>query len=165
MLEHLFAVEALECLETLVTLWCRPAPSGPRPEAVLSLLNVLHGSRPKHTIPAVFTAVYSRTNPGALEPARMSSLTSNLSDMDLIDFLIEYTRSIDDDAMDEIWPDCVAFLKDILSNPLPHRHILSKLLSVTALLAQKAENTNFGEQRRVRRELGVSTMDGQVATN
>lgn len=153
-LEHLFAAEALECLETLAVLWCQSSRTDSRATSVMGLLNVLNGSKPKHTIPAIFNAVYSRTNPNALDPMRMSTLTSDLSDTDLVSFLVDYTRSLEDDAMDEIWPDCMIFLRDVLANPLPHRQILPTLLEFTAVLGQKVDNTNFGEQRKMRRELG-----------
>ena len=156
LLEHLFAAEALECLETLATIWCRPGRSDVKPQAVLGLLNVLNGSKPKHTIPAIFNALYSRTNPGALDPSRQSSLTSELQATELVAFLVEYIKTVDDDAMDEIWNDCLLFLRDVLGNPLPHNHILPSLLVFTAILAEKVDNTNFGEQKRMRRELGVS---------
>lgn len=155
-LEHLFAAEALECLETLVVLWARAPKENPRESAVTGLLNVLNGSKPKHTIPAIFNAVYSRTDPGALDPNRLSTLTSDLSDTDLVAFLVEYTKSLEDDAMDEIWQDCALFLRDVLANPLPHRQILPTLLKFTAVIGQKVDNTNFGEQRKMRRELAVS---------
>jgi hypothetical protein len=127
-----------------------------RSPIVFNLLQVLDGSRPKHTIPAIFNAIYSRTNPSALEPSRKSTLTSSLSDTDLVIFLVEYARSLEDDAMDEIWTDCMAFLKDLLANPFPHRQTLPSLLEFAAILGEKVDNTNFGEQRRMRRELGVS---------
>ncbi|KAF1810558.1 hypothetical protein P152DRAFT_439448 [Eremomyces bilateralis CBS 781.70] len=153
LLEHLFTAEALECLETLAVVWCQTPVSGPDSRLVLNLLNVLNGSRPRHTIPSIFNALYSRTNPNALDPMRMSTMTSDLTDMDLVSFLVEYTRSIDDDAMDEIWTDCVAFLKDVLTNPMPHRQILPALIEFTAILAEKSENTNFGEQKKMRKDL------------
>jgi hypothetical protein len=153
LLEHLFAAEALECLETLATIWCRP--SDVKPQAVLGLLNVLNGSKPKHTIPAIFNALYSRTNPGALDPSRQSSLTSELHATELVAFLVDYIKTVDDDAMYEIWNDCLLFLRDVLGNPLPHNHILPSLLVFTAILAEKVDNTNFGEQKRMRRELGA----------
>jgi len=156
-LEHLFAAEALECLETLSALWARSPIDDTQATAVLGLLNVLNGSQPKHTIPAIFNAVYSRTNPNALDPSRMSTLTSDLIDTDLVAFLVEYTKSLEDDAMDEIWQDCNLFLRDVLANPLPHRQILPLLLEFTAMIGQKVDNTNFGEQRRMRRELAVRT--------
>lgn len=156
--EHLFAAEALECLETLIELWCQSAdgPKATQPSSVLNLLQILDGSRPKNTIPAIFNAIYSRTNPGALEPGRKSTLTSNLSDTNLSAFLVAYARSLDDDAMDEIWVDCMTFLKDVLANPMPHRQTLPKLLEFTAILGEKVDNTNFGEQRKMRRDLAVS---------
>ena len=156
-LEHLFSAEPLECLETLVQLWQksdRVYMKG-QPAAVLNVLHTLEVSRPKNTIPAIFNAMYSRTNPNALDPGRKSSLTSNLSDIDIAGFLIAYMHSLEDDAMDEVWSDCMTFLRDVLGNPLPHRQTLPRLLEFTAILGQKVDNTNFGEQRGMRRDLGV----------
>lgn len=154
LLEHLFAAEPLECLETLIEAWQK---AGPEHDAtIFNLLHALEASRPKNTIPATFNAIYSRTNPTALDPRRSSTLTSELSDTDLASFLVAYTRSIDDDALDEIWTDCMAFAKDVLGNPMPQRQILPRLLEFVAILGKKIENTNFGEQRRMRRDIGVS---------
>lgn len=157
LLEHLFAAEALECLETVIEIWQRESksPNATKHTAVFNLLHVLDGSRPKHTIPAIFDAIYSRTNPTALEASRKSTLTSILLDIDLVVFLVEYARSLEDDTMDEIWTDCMTFLRDILANPFPHRQILPSLLEFAAVLGEKVDNTNFGEQKRMRRELGV----------
>ena len=153
--EHLFTAEALECLETLIELWCQSATEV-NAAAIINLLHVLDGSRPKNTIPAIFDAIYSRTNPNVLDPVRKSTLTSILSDINLSAFLVSYARSLDDDAMDEIWTDCMTFLRDVLANPMPHRQTLPRLLEFTAILGEKVDNTSFGEQRRLRRELGVS---------
>lgn len=157
LLEHMFAVEAVGCLETMVELWrkCSDNLKYSHSPPFFNLLHVLDGSRPKHTIPAIFNAIYSRTNPSALEPSRISTLTSSLNDIDLTVFLIEYAHTLEDDAMDEIWEDCINFLKDLLSNPFPHRQILPCLLEFAAILGEKADNTNFGEQLKLRRELGV----------
>lgn len=156
LLEHLFAAETIECLETLVSIWCTSfGQTNIHAVEVLNLFAALDGSRPKSTIPAIFNAIYSRTNPSALEPSRMSTLTIDLEDTDLVIFLVDYTRSLDDDAMDEIWTDCMTFLKDLLGNPFPHRQTLASLLEFAAILGEKVDNTNFGEQRRMRRELGV----------
>lgn len=156
-LEHLFAAEALECLETLIVRWAHSTQEDAHETAVMGLLNVLKGSRSKLTIPAIFNAVYSRTDPNALDSNRMSTLTSDLSDTDLVAFLVEYTRSLEDDEMDDIWQDCTLFLRDVLANPLPHRQILPTLLEFTAVIGQKVDNTTFGEQRKMRRELAVSS--------
>lgn len=160
LLEHLFAAETLECLETIVSIWQQALKTNEDLEqtAVLNLLHVLDGSRPKHTIPAIFNAIYSRTNPNALDPSRKSTLTSELADTDLVIFLVKYAKSLEDDAMDEIWVDCMTFLRDILANPFPHRQTLPSLLEFAAMLGEKVDNTNFGEQRKMRRELAVSNM-------
>ncbi|CAI6339107.1 unnamed protein product [Periconia digitata] len=152
-LEHLFAAETLECLETLIVLWAQSPKGDIEATAVMGLLNVLNGSKPQHTIPAIFNAIYSRTNPNAMDQNRMSTLTSNLSEIELVSFLLDYTSSLEDDAMDEIWQDCNLFLRDVLANPMPHRQILSSLLEFTAVIGQKVDNTNIGEQRRMRKEL------------
>lgn len=158
LLEHLFGAEALECLETVVDIWQKSIKNmDTKQNSVFNLLQVLDGSRPKHTIPAIFNAIYSRTNPNALEPTRKSTLTSTLLDTDLVVFLVEYAKSLDDDAMDEIWSDCMAFLRDLLANPFPHRQTLPSLLEFAAILGEKVDNTNFGEQRKMRRELAVSS--------
>ncbi|KAF9879215.1 hypothetical protein CkaCkLH20_03448 [Colletotrichum karsti] len=156
LLEHLFAAETLECLETVIDIWRSSINiTTPVPQSeVFNLLPALDGSRPKHTIPAIFNAIYSRTNPGALDASRKSTLTTSLQDVDLVTFLVEYARTLEDDAMDEIWLDCMAFLRDLLTNPFPHRQTLPSLLEFAAILGEKVDNTNFGEQRKMRRELG-----------
>ncbi|KAI1490384.1 Dopey, N-terminal-domain-containing protein [Biscogniauxia mediterranea] len=156
LLEHVFAAEAMECLETVIDIW-RTSLSDTdttKHAEVFNLLPALDGSRPRHTIPAIFNAIYSRSNPGALEPSRKSTMTISLQDTDLVIFLVDYARSLEDDAMDEIWQDCMAFLKDLLGNPFPHRQTLPSLLEFAAILGEKVDNTNFGEQRKMRRELG-----------
>ncbi|KAE8354663.1 Dopey, N-terminal-domain-containing protein [Aspergillus coremiiformis] len=151
-LEHLFTAEALECLETLVEMWTKTDSN--TSSLIFSLLHTLDGSRPKITIPAVFNAIYTRTNPSALDPSRKSTLSSALTENELAGFLVTYARSLDDDVLDEIWADCTIFLRDVLSNPFPHRQILPRLVEFAAILGAKLENTNFGEDRRMRKELG-----------
>ena len=157
LLEHLFAAETLECLETVIGIWQTSLtdPDTSKHAQVFNLLPALDGSRPKHTIPAIFNAIYSRTNPSALEISRKSTLTNSLQDTDIVIFLVDYAQSLEDDAMDEIWQDCVTFLRDLLGNPFPHRQTLPSLLEFAAILGEKVDNTNFGEQRKMRRELGV----------
>ncbi|KUI61390.1 Protein dopey [Cytospora mali] len=156
LLEHLFAAETLECLETVIDIWRKSLddPKSSKHLEVFNLLPALDGSRPKHTIPAIFNSIYSRTQPAALDPSRKSFLTVELQDTDIVIFLVDYARSLEDDAMDEIWQDCITFLKDLLTNPFPHRQTLPSLLEFAAILGEKVDNTNFGEQRKMRRELG-----------
>ncbi|KAM0554113.1 hypothetical protein ACHAPJ_006911 [Fusarium lateritium] len=153
LLEHLFTAENLECLETVIAIW-KQAVDDAESVQVFNMLSALEACRPKHCIPALFNAIYRRTNAGAVDPASKSTMTISLQDTDLVWFLVEYTRTLDDDAMDEIWQDCMIFLKDLLTNPFPHRQTLPNLLEFAAILGEKVDNTNFGEQRRMRKELG-----------
>ncbi|WPG98053.1 Hypothetical protein R9X50_00083800 [Acrodontium crateriforme] len=152
LLEQISTVEPLESLEVMILQWSQ-ATTQHEAAATLNLLQVMHGSRPKNTTPAILDALCSRANPSALPVHRLSSQTVDLSAVDVASFLIAYLESTEDDAMDEVWNDCIAFLRDVLSNPLPYRQVLAALLSITVLLAKKVGNTNFGEQRKMRREL------------
>lgn len=165
-LDRMFSVEGLECLETLIVAWTLQGTLSETKEqsSVISLLHVLDSSTPKQTMPALFNSIYSRTSPTSLEPQRMSSLTSDITDVELAQFLLDYTKSLDDDAMDEIWTDCMTFLRDVLTNPLPHSQILPSLLQFLIILAEKVDKTNFGEQRKMRRELGVSISAASIVS-
>ena len=154
-LEHLLAAEPLEAIETLAQIWVRA--NGERntieTESLLGLVHTLEGSRPGITMTALFNAIYSRTNPAALVPRQKSTLSTNLQEFDLVSFMCTYARSLEDDVLEEIWKDCTSFLHDVLGNPMPHRQILTRLINFIAILSAKMENTNFGEERTMRREL------------
>ena len=149
LLERLFAAEPLECPEILIGVWCQSLDTGSveRKTSVIDLLHVLAGSRPKTTLSAVFAAINSRTTTNNPESARKVKLTGHLTATDLVTFLSEFGRSIDDDAMEEIWSDCIGFLRDVLANPFPHRQIIPTLLEFTTVLGEKMDNTSFGDQR------------------
>ncbi|KAF5665923.1 putative regulator of reproduction [Fusarium heterosporum] len=153
LLEHLFAAENLECLETVIAIW-KQSTEDAEPTQVFNMLSALEACRPKHCMPALFNAIYRRISAGAIDPAPRSTMTISLQDTDLVWFLVEYTKTLEDDAMDEILQDCMVFLKDLLANPFPHRQSLPNLLEFAALLGEKVDNTNFGEQKRMRKELG-----------
>ncbi|GAM83207.1 hypothetical protein ANO11243_011930 [Dothideomycetidae sp. 11243] len=156
MLEHLFTAEGLESIEVLASTWIKTNKSEPaasNAEGVFSLMNVLAACRPRNATPLILNALYSRINIEALEVGRRSTLTCDLTAADLARFLLKYVSTIEDDALDEIWSDCSAFLRDVLSNPMPHGQVLPSYLELTALLAEKIENTNFGERQRMHKEL------------
>ena len=152
-LEHLADAEPLECLETLMGMWVDAARRDSEQDLVLNLMQSLDGARPKFMMPATFNAIYNRTNPSALDQSQKSSLSVDVSALELMAFLTAYTRALEDDLLDEIWTDCTAFLREVLANPMPHRQILLQLLDFVAVLCQKMENTNFGEVLKMRREL------------
>ena len=153
MLEHLINAEPQECLETMMGMWVDAVKKTSHQALVMSLLESLDGARPKFMMPAIFNAIYGRTNPGALDVDQRSSLSVDVTGLELVAFLLDYVDALEDDLLEEIWSDCTSFLRDILANPMPHRQILLRLLQFLAVLCQKMENTNFGDQSRMRREL------------
>lgn len=153
LLEYATTVETLESLEVIASAWCQTSDADER-GATLNLLHIIHDLRPKVVVSTILDAIACRTNMTTLPLARQSCQTTDLTALDATLFLSAYLRSTEDDAMDEIWSDCMSFLRDVLSNPLPYRQVLPPLLSVITLLAQKIENTNFGDQRKMRRDLG-----------
>ncbi|KAF2723390.1 hypothetical protein K431DRAFT_220007 [Polychaeton citri CBS 116435] len=152
LLEQVFAVEPLECLEVVVSSWCN-ASNALAAEPSIRLLHVMTRSRPKSIVPALLDSVCSRVVPTTLSSARSSSLTVDMTAIDVMLFTLDYLRSIEDDAMDEVWPECITFIRDALANPLPYRQVLPVMLSMLVILTEKFGNTNFGEQRKMRREL------------
>lgn len=155
-LDNLLEAEPQECLETLIALWAdairkTTIADGKR---ILNLLQSLKGGRPRLTLPTTFNAIYNRSNPAALDQYQRSTMSTYLSAIELATFLTEYTTSLEDDLVEEIWADCTTFLREVLGNPMPHRQILLLLLEFIAVLCQKIENTNFGEEYKMRRELG-----------
>lgn len=152
MLEQIFSVEPLETLEVVIYHWSHAATEA-EGRVAMSLLQVMTSARPKTNLPVILDVLCSRTNSHALPISRQSSMTTDLDALEVVSFLTAYLDSVEDDAMDEIWPDCTAFMRDVLANPLPWRQILPPLLLVALLLAEKLSNTNYGEQRRMKREL------------
>jgi hypothetical protein len=152
-LEHLADAEPQECLETLMGMWVNSLWGDSDQDVTLNLMQSLDGARPKFMMPATFNAIYNRTNPAALDQSQRSSLSVDVTAVELMAFLIAYTKALEDDLLEEIWTDCTAFLREVLANPMPHRQILLKLLQFVAILCQKMENTNFGEISKMRREL------------
>ncbi|KAK9464098.1 Dopey, N-terminal-domain-containing protein [Lipomyces oligophaga] len=144
-LERLYLSETLESLETLIDIH--------RSNTVFRLLHVLDGSRPKLTLPYIMNAIYSRVNPVLLESSQRSTLTTDLTEPQLIEFLVDYVKSLENDAIEEIWFDCMTFVKDVAGNIGLYRHVLPSVLIFIAILGSKVDSTNFGEQRRLRKEL------------
>ncbi|KAK1810988.1 hypothetical protein LTR12_014661 [Friedmanniomyces endolithicus] len=152
LLEQMFAVEPLESLEIMIDYWSSSGQIEPA-TTVFSLLQVMQSSRPKHVLPVILDSLCSRVVPSALPPPRQSSQATEITANQAALFLLAYLRAMEDDALDEVWADSSAFIKDVLANPLPFRHIMPILLALVHLLAQKVGNTNYGDQKKMRKDL------------
>ncbi|OQO08069.1 hypothetical protein B0A48_06862 [Cryoendolithus antarcticus] len=153
MLEQIYTVQTLETIEVMIHKWCH-ATKPHHSASVLSLLQAMTPARPRSILPATLNAVCSRCHSGPASPTRQSSLTTELTAAEILSFLAAYLGTVDADATDEIWPDCTAFMRDVLSNPMPFRQVLPGLLWIASILAEHLANTNYGDQRKMRRELG-----------
>lgn len=157
---RLYNLETMEMLECLVTLGKSSASekdhgkSADGSGSVLRLVTVLDGSRPNVTLPHLFKSVMSRVNPGPMESADRSSLSTEVADSDIVAFLVEYLRSIDNDAIEEVWSECMAFARECQTNQSLYRHLMPSVLTLLSLMGQKVDVVRFGEQKRVRKELG-----------
>lgn len=147
-LENMIQVEPQECLETLIGM-----STAENESSILDLLQTLNGARPRVMLPVIFTAIESRTSASLTTTKSKSTISIQISSQELVNFLNKYTTALEDDMLDEIWPKCAAYLKEVLANPMPYRQILIKLLSFCSIIAQKMDNTSFSEDSRMHREL------------
>lgn len=145
-MESLYSMEALETLETFIEI-------GKTSPHVIKICHRLDGPKSKATIPNLLNSVASRVNPPSVNLSERSTMTSDLSDADVLGFLVEYLKSFSTDAIEDVWNDCVAFLKEVQNNHYMYRHLFPEVFRFIAVMAEKGESANFGDQRRVRREL------------
>lgn len=159
-MEKLFSLEPLEVMEDLVAI-----PSN----NTLSLIHVLDGNRPALTIPYFFLGVIHRQNrtasvklsihgnmntSGNSKTGRMeSSLINRLDSQALMRFLITYTASVENAAIEDFYVDFSFFFKEVSTNYNLYEPISKSVLRFIAIVAQKVSKSKFGEQKRIRREL------------
>jgi hypothetical protein len=163
LMEQMFSAEPLESLEVLIHS-SRYAEDEAAANTAIRLLHIMQGARPKTVLPAILDSLCSRANPSSVQAPQRSTLTLDMSAKDVALFLLQYLKSTEDDAIDEIWTDCLAFVRDVLTNPLPFRQVLPPLVALVHMLAQKVGNTNFGEQRKMRKDLADVFQKLLVAT-
>lgn len=159
-MEKLFSLEPQEVMEDLVAI-----PSN----NTLSLIHVLDGNRPALTIPYLFLGVIHRqnrtasvklsihgnmNNSGNSKSGRMeSSLINRLDSQALMRFLIAYTTSVENAAIEDFYVDFSFFFKEVSINYNLYEPISKSVLRFIAIVAQKVSKSKFGEQKRIRREL------------
>ncbi|ANB11316.1 Dop1p [Sugiyamaella lignohabitans] len=147
LLAKLYSLETLEMLECFIEL---SRSSG---GDVFKVLHVLDGSRPKLTIPYLFNALISRMNSSSLEPADKSTLTTDLTDTEIMEFLINYLKSLENDTIEEVWYECMGFVREVYNNQSLYRMVIPSVLRFTAKMAEKVDAVKFGSQRKVRKDL------------
>lgn len=145
-MESLYKMETLETLEMCIEVG-RTSPY------IFKVLHSLDGSKPKSTIPHIFNSLISRVNPSSVDLKERSTLTTELTDYDIAKFLVDYLRSLENDAVEDIWHESISFLKEIQNNISLYKHLMPEIFQFISVLAVKVNTLSFGEQRRTRREL------------
>ncbi|CCE61244.1 hypothetical protein TPHA_0A01610 [Tetrapisispora phaffii CBS 4417] len=161
-LEKLFLLEPLEVLENILSTYSE--------YYTLSIIQTLDGNKPNITLPHLFNSIILRENPSnVIKFSNTSSITKNNTSRnnqkidssmknrvtcnDLVLFLIEYLKTMENASMEEIYNNLVLFLKEISSNSPHYSDISINLLLFIAISEEKLEKTKFGEQKNIRKEL------------
>ncbi|ODQ67677.1 hypothetical protein NADFUDRAFT_50096 [Nadsonia fulvescens var. elongata DSM 6958] len=168
LLEMLYELEPLETLETFIELTL-PSSQNPSKESkatvatqvivsnqtIFRILHILDGARPRITVPHVLSSIYSRINPASLESKRSSGM-SRINAKDCLSFLLFFLDSLNDDFVEDIFPLCLSFLKDVQVNSALYRSYLPVVLRISFKIAEKVDNVTFGEGKRVRKDMADS---------
>ncbi|QLQ82380.1 hypothetical protein HG537_0H01420 [Torulaspora globosa] len=159
-LEKLFSLEPLQVMETLLLI-----PN----EQVLTLIHVLDGNRPALTLPYLFLGVVHRKNKNSYVRFSISATAgitsankglrlessphSQLDTENLMRFVIRYTDSLENAAIEDFYNDFLQFIREISTNYVLYEAISKSVLFFMAVVANKLRKSKFGEDKKVRREL------------
>lgn len=159
-LEKLFSLEPLQVIETLLLV-----PN----EQILTLIHVLDGNRPALTLPYLFLGVVHRKNKTSYVRFSISGTTgftfankglrlessphSQLDTESLMRFVIRYTSSLENAAIEDFYSDFLQFIREISTNYVLYEALSKSVLFFMAVVANKLRKSKFGEDKKVRREL------------
>ncbi|CAN6674616.1 protein dopey [Trichomonascus vanleenenianus] len=147
-LTKLFNLEPLETSEYLVEYSLKSRIS------ITKLVHVIEGSRSKQTVPHLINSIVSRVNSAAVDLSQRSSLTAFVNENDMLEFLIDYLRTVENDAIEEVWHDCITFItRQVQPNQSMYKQLMPPLLELCVCMGQKLDKIKFGEQRKIRRDL------------
>lgn len=158
LLETLYTLEPLETIENLVT-----ADSSD----ILTLIHVIDGNKPSLTIPYLFHGIVIRydrhstvkfsftsnktnqTKSEKYEP----SLLHKLNGSTIVEFLIKYTNSLENSAIEEFYGDFIAFFKEVSLNYNLFKPIYLEIIDFVGIVGMKLSLSQIGEQKKYRKEL------------
>lgn len=157
LLEKLFTLEPIEVIEDLVLT---------SSEETTTLIHVLDGNRPALSIPYLFVGIMHRQNRNTSVKLSISvnsffttgnrlesSLINKLDSEALVRFLIVFASSLENAAIEDFYSDFFTFFKEVSTNYNLYESISKPILVFVVTMAQKLSKSNFGQQKRIRREL------------
>lgn len=139
LLERLYELESIEVLKTLILVNNSDYP------VVFKILNVLDGTRPQLTIPHIFkllNTIIKNTN----KQQRPTAFDTSI-------FLVDYTESLQNDSIEDVYDDSMNFLKEVGADLSSYKLILINVVKFISTLAQKLKRSKFGEQKKIRKEI------------
>ncbi|AAS54304.2 AGL187Wp [Eremothecium gossypii ATCC 10895] len=154
LIDKLFTLEPLEILENLI--------SYRMDDLTITLTHVLDGNRPVLTLPHLMLSVVSKCNKATT--VTFSSIASRKSSDHLVTaaklepkqvlaFIIEYVRSLENAAIEDFYNDFLVFIKEVSQNYSQYEQLSYQLLILIAIISEKIAHSQFGQQKRVRKEV------------
>ena len=137
-MEKLYELEPLEVLSTLIM-----GASKDDNSVSFKILHVLDNSRPQLTIPYIFKLLTQTVDEKRVRPTMF----------EVSDFLVNYTMSLQDDTIEDIFEDSSSFLKTVVEHLNSYKPILLNVLQFLSVLATKVSYSKFGSQKKVKKEL------------
>ncbi|SMN21092.1 similar to Saccharomyces cerevisiae YDR141C DOP1 Golgi-localized, leucine-zipper domain containing protein [Maudiozyma saulgeensis] len=158
LLEKMFFLEPLETLENLIAL---------KEKDVITLIHVLDGNKPSLTIPYLLYSVILRYdihttikfsfNAGKYSTFRVTktepTLLNKLDSDTIMDFIIRYTISLENSAIEEFYDDFIIFFKEVSTNYTLFKKIYLEIISFVGTVATKLSLSQVSDQKRYRKEL------------
>lgn len=156
LLEAMFILEPLEVLENMIMVESN--------HESITIIHVLDGNKPVLTIPYFFHGIVQRYNRGSVAKFSIhknsqkgfrtdSSLLRKLSGQRLIEFLTSYSKSLENTAVEEFYSDFIIFFKEVALNHTLYKDIYFELIELINTISQKLRTTQFGEQRKCKKEI------------
>ncbi|SCU86316.1 LANO_0C07558g1_1 [Lachancea nothofagi CBS 11611] len=154
LLSAVFALEPLEVLEELIS---------EHPDNVsLTLIHALDGNKPALTLPHLFQGIVYRcnkfstvtfSNTVSSKSAPSPLLINQLNAKVLLKFILEYLTGLENAAIEDFYYDFMCFIKETLNYYQHYKKLSSLLLMAQAIVCEKVNNSRFGEEKTVKREL------------
>ncbi|AMD18980.1 HBR079Cp [Eremothecium sinecaudum] len=155
LIEKLFNLEPLVVLEFLI--------SRRKDSLTVTLTHVLDGNRPVLTLPHLMQNIVNKCNKSAVALFSTSSASrrisetsttfSNLTSVDIMDFIIEYVNSLENAAIEDFYNEFLIFIREISQNYTHYESISFQVLELIAIISEKLSHSQFGQQKRTRKDV------------
>lgn len=157
LLETLYSLEPIESMNCLIKL----SVTENQQPTIIRLLHVLERTRPQLTIPNIFsilTGSFQQQDDAGVDPSEIIPKS-----LQVLEFLLEYVNSLQDDSMEDIYNITNQFLKDFSSGSLfpsssdsytQSTSVNVNVVKFIAIFNEKLSHCKFHEDKRIKREVG-----------